>query len=165
MISQQTIFSGNKVVFDAMIIINSHGLLALSKLAGWAKGEIVIEKHIRKEAQYSKAGQIDLTTFTQDGSIIEDKIFGREQEKLFYQYLKNSIGKVKIHTGEAACLALAISKGYGLASDEKVVREEFQRKCPDKICVNSWSITDKAVSFGLLTKQEAENLKKGFFYV
>ena len=163
--SGNTIFNGNKVVFDAMVIINFHGLLALDKLISWAKGEIVIEQHIKKEVKFSKAGPIDLTQYLKDSSVIEEEISGQEQEELFYQYFKSTIGKTKIDAGEAACLALAINKGYGLASDERAVREEFKRKCSKKICVSSWMIVDKAAGLGLLGAQEAEDLKKGFFYV
>jgi len=162
---QQTIFSGNKVVFDAMIIINFHGLLALDKLINWARGEIVIERKVMKETQHSQAGPIDLSSYLQDNSIASEEITGQQQEQLFYYYLKHPIDKKIIHVGEAACLALAIGKGYGLASDEKVVREEFKRKCPDKICVSSWMIVDKAVALGFLNVQEGGGLKKGFFYV
>lgn len=163
--SKKTIFNGNKVVFDAMVIINFHGLLALEKLISWVKSEMVVESHVKQEAQYSQAGSIDLTQYIQDGSVIEEEISGQEQEELFYHYLKSALGKTKIHAGEAACLALAISKGYGLASDEKAVREEFKRKCSDKICMSSWMIVDKAIERGMISAQDGQGLKKGFFYV
>lgn len=163
--SGNTIFNGNKVVFDAMVIINFHGLLELDKLISWAKGEIVIEQHIKKEIKFSKAGPIDLTQYIKDGSVIEEEISGQAQEQLFYKYFESTVGKTKIDAGEAACLTLAISKRYGLASDERAVREEFKSMCPNKICVSSWMIVDKAASLGLLGGQEAEDLKDGFFYV
>lgn len=161
----KTIFDGNLVVIDAMVIINFHGLLAFEKFIAWAKKEMVVEKRVRREAKSSLAGPIDLTPYIDDKSIIEEEIAGDEQEKLFYRYLTRQIGKTRIHEADAACLALAISKGYGLASDEKVLREEFKAKCPTKICVNSWGIVDKANKLGLISNEEAENLKKGFFFV
>lgn len=163
--SSKTIFDGNKVVFDAMVIINFHGLLALDKLVSWAKGEIIIEKYLReKEILHSMAGQIDLAEYIKNGSIIEDGITSQEQSQIVYYYLKTSIGKTIIHKGEAICLALAIDQGYGFASDEKAIRDEFKRKCPGKICVSSWMIVDKAASLGLIGDQGAAGLKKGFFY-
>jgi len=161
----QTIFDGNIVVIDAMVIINFHGLLALEKLINWAKKELVVEKRIRAEAKSSLAGQIDLTPHIEDQSIAEEEILGEEQEKLFCYYFNRQIGKTRIHEADAACLALAISKGYGLASDEKALRDEFKTKCPHKICIHSWGIVDKAYKLGLIEKEEAEGLKKGFYYV
>lgn len=164
--SSKTIFNGEKVVFDAMVIINFHGLLALDKLINWAKGEIIIEKYLKeKEILHSMAGAIELVAYIQNGSIIEDEIISQNQSQLLYYYLKTPIGKTRIHKGEAICLALAIDQGYGLASDEKSVREEFKRKCPGKICVSSWMIVDKAVQSGLINDQDAGGLKKGLFYI
>ena len=163
--SQPTIFNGGLVVIDAMVIINFHGLLALDKLASWAKGEMVIERRVKDEARRSLAGPIDLTPFIRDNSIIEEEIEGKEQEGLFYHYFNRQIGKTIIHEADAACLALAISKGYGLASDERIIRSEFQRRCPNKICIHSWGIVDKANDLGLIDKHEAEGLKKGIYYM
>jgi predicted nucleic acid-binding protein len=160
----RTLFNNNFVVVDAMVIINFHGLLALDKLLNWARGEIVVEKLVKREAAFSKAGRIFLDPYIQNNLIIEDEI-GDEQKELFYHYIANDIQGIKIHEAEAACLALAISKGYGLASDEKVVREEFEKKCSNQICVHSWSIVDKACSLGFIKLQEAIDLKKGLYYV
>jgi len=160
-----TIFNGNLVVVDAMILINFHGLLALEKLMTWTRNEIVIERRVKNEARFSKAGKIDLSPYIQNASIIEKEIEGPEQEELFYYYFNRTLGKTKIHEAEAACLALAISKGYGLACDEKVVRDEFRRRCVGKICIHSWGIVDKANELGFIEKEEADYLKKGLYYV
>ena len=163
--SPSTLFNGALVVVDAMVIINFHGLLALEKLINWAKGELVIEKLVKNETQFSMAGEIDLAPYIQKRLIIEDEIVGKEQEDLFYHYVSNKLGEAVIHAAEAACLALAISKGYGLACDEKAVRDEFKKKCPNRICIHSWGMVDKARDLGFIGQQEAEDLKEGFYYV
>lgn len=160
----QTLFNSNLVVVDAMIIINFHELLALEKLIKWACREMVIEQRVKNEAQRSRAGLIDLTSYIQNGSIIEEKIEGEEQESLFYQYFNSQIGETTIHEGDAACLALAISKGYGLACDEKAILFEFKRRCPGKICITSMGIVKKAEEIELINSQEAADLKKGLLY-
>jgi len=160
-----TVFNGNFVVVDTMVIINFHALLALEKLINWARGEIVIERRVKIEADSSLAGKIDLEPYIQNNLVIEEEIRGEEQEELFYHYFSRRPGKTVMHKGEAACLALAISKGYGLACDEKAVRDEFRKKCPDRICIHSWGIVDKANDLGLVEENEAKWLKKGFYYV
>lgn len=160
-----TLFNRNKVVFDAMVIINFHGLIMLDKLIGWAPQEIVIEKSIKKEASHSINGPIDLEPYISSGAVIEEEIHGKEQEDLFYEYRNKKVGDAIIHAGEAACLALAISKGYGLASDELVVRNEFKSRCPSKICVHSWDIVTILLKLGYINQTEANALKKGLYYV
>ena len=160
-----TLFNGNKVVFDAMVIINFHGLIMLDKLIGWAPKEIVIEKSIRKEASHSMNGPIDLESYISSGTMIEEEIHGKDQEDLFYEYRNKRIGDATIHAGEAVCLALAISKGYGLASDELVIRNEFKSRCPGKTCVHSWDIVTILQKLGLINQTEADALKKGLYYI
>jgi len=163
--SPATLFNGNKVVFDAMVIINFHGLLMLDKLIGWAPQEVVIEKRIKKEANHSMNGQIDLEAYILSGAVSEEEIQGEEQEELFYRYCNQKIGTTTIHAGEAACLALAIGKGYGLASDEIAIRKEFKSRCPWKVCVHSWDIVSIMQKLGYISQSEADDLKKGIYYV
>ncbi|MBI4352454.1 MAG: hypothetical protein HY593_00860 [Candidatus Omnitrophica bacterium] len=163
--SRASLFNGNKIVFDAMVIINFHGLIMLDKLIGWAPKEIVIEKSIKKEARHSMNGPIDLEPYISSGAVIEEEIHGKEQEDLFYEYRNKKIGDAAVHAGEAACLALAISKGYGLASDELVVRNEFKSRCPSKTCVHSWNIVTILQKLGFINQAEAAALKKGLYYV
>jgi predicted nucleic acid-binding protein len=160
-----TLFNGNKVVFDAMVIINFHGLVMLDKLIGWSPQEIVVEKRIKKEASHSMNGPIDLEPYISSGAVLEEEIHGKEQENLFYKYCNQKIGNSTIHAGEAACLALAISKGYGLASDELVIRNEFKSRCPDKTCVHSWDIVIILQKLGYIDQSEANALEKGLHYV
>lgn len=164
MTSASTIFNGKRVAVDAMIIIKFHELLSLDKLIEWSRGEMVIESKVKNEVRFSKAGLIDLNPFIENNSIIEEVIEGEEQENLFYYYITDKIGETLFHEGEAACLALAISKGYGLACDEKLVRNEFKKKCPTQICTNSWGIVSKARKIGLISEEEAEDLSKGLHY-
>ena len=163
--SPATLFNGNKVVFDAMVIINFHGLVMLDKLIGWAPQEIIVEKRIKKEASHSMNGPIDIEPYISSGTVIEEEIHGKEQEDLFYEYRNKKIGDATIHAGEAACLALAISKGYGLASDELVIRNEFKSRCPSKTCVHSWDIVTILQKLGFINQTEANALKKGLYYV
>ncbi len=160
-----TLFNGNKIVFDTMVIINFHGLLMLDKLIGWAPQEIVIEKRTKKEANHSMNGPIDLESYISSGAVLEEEIQGKDQEELFYKYCNQKIGSTTIHAGEAACLALAISKSYGLACDELVIRNEFRSRCPAKTCVHSWDIVNIMLKLGYVSQSEANDLNKGIYYV
>jgi predicted nucleic acid-binding protein len=165
MVQQPTLFNGNKVVVDAMVIINYHGLLALDKLINWTSGELVVIDKVLREALYSRAGTIDLAPYIRNYSISIDAIIGQKQEEMFYAYCNSTLDGKTIHNGEAACLTLAISKGYGLACDEKCVRNEFSKRCPGKICIHSWGIVDRAVKLGFISSDDGQDLKRGFYYV
>ena len=160
-----TVFDGNKVVFDAMVIINFHGCRAFESLLDWAPGEIIVPTQVQQEAPESDDGLINWNTYITTGAVAVEDIEGAGAENIFYQYYENTIAGKTVHEGEAACLALAISQGYGLACDESVIRDEFSRCCPEKICVSSWMIVNKAVEKGLIDSDEADGLKKGFFYL
>ena len=118
-----------------------------------------------KEASHSMNGPIDLEPFISSGVVLEEEILGKEQEELFFKYCNKKIGSAIIHVGEAACLALAISKGYGLACDELVIRNEFQARCPGKTCVHSWDIVTIMHKLGYINQAEANILKEGIYYV
>jgi len=163
--SPGTLFDGSRIVLDAMIIINFHGLLMLDKIVSWSPREIVIEKRVRKEAQYSTNGVIDLAPYIEKGLVIEEEIEGKEQEDLFYYYKNRQVGKARIHEPDAACLALAISKGYGLASNERVILEEFRSRYPGKPCFSAWDIVTKAQRLGFISEKEAGDLKVGICYL
>jgi len=163
--NQPTLFKKQLVVFDAMVLINFHGLYAFDKLTAWTYGELVVESIVRSEADRSKAGSIDLQQYISNGAIIEKTLETVEHQTLFSYYLNKKIKGTTINKGEAACLALAISENFGIACDEFAVRYEFKRKCPNNVCTHSWDIVDKAVNLKLISKSEGEDLKKGFIYV
>jgi predicted nucleic acid-binding protein len=163
--NQLTLFNKQLVVFDAMVLINFHGLYAFDKLINWAYGDIVIEKRVKNETTYSKAGEIEYEQYIAKGAIIEKTLKTEKHKNLFSHYLNKKIKKKIIDKGEAACLALAISEDFGIASDEKVVRQEFSRRCPGSVCVHSWGIVDMAVSLKLISKRDGDDLKRGFYYV
>ena len=164
--NQLTLFNKKLVVFDAMVLINFHGLYAFDKLTTWTHGELVLEsKIIKVEANYSKAGEIDYEQYIAGGAIIEKVLETEEHQTLFSYYLNKKIKGTTINKGEAACLALAISENFGMASDEFAVRYEFKRKYPNNVCIHSWGIVDMAVNLKFISKREGEDLKRGFYYV
>jgi len=162
--NQETIFEENLVVVDAMVIIKFHALLVLDKLATvWAREELAITPQVEEEASFSKNGLIDLSSYIRNG-FIRKQALGDAEKELFLKYCREGIDKKLIHQGEASCLALAISKNYGLASDERIVREEFKRRCPGKICVHSWDIVRMARNLNLIQEKEADDLILGLYH-
>ena len=162
---RRTVFGGSRVVLDAMVIINFHNLLILDEfLAAWARGEVVVHQYVMAEAQRSAAGPLDWPTYLRQSLVFLEELCPGDETESFFSYCDGDISGTRIHKGEAACLALALSRGYGLACDERIVREEFNRRAPRAICINSWGIVRKAAEIGFITTGKRGDLLKGLFY-
>lgn len=160
-----SLFDGETVTPDAMVIINFANLRLLKLFIGWASGEIAITVPVLKEASYCMEGPIDLSGYIRKGMIVKETMSNAKEIKLFRKYLEEGIAGTQIHEGEASCLAVAMVKNYGLASDEKVVREEFARVMPDNLCLTSRVIIERAGNKGYLDDQEVHQYVKGLFYL
>jgi predicted nucleic acid-binding protein len=159
------LFGGRRVVLDAMVIINFHSLLILDKFfCAWAPGETVIHPFVRHEVRYSRAGLIQLARYFTEKLVLEEDLTTVEQKELFFQYCEKGTNGTQIHRGEAASLALALSRRYGLACDERVVREEFKKKAPGRVCLSSWGVVRRVSELGFITERERDDLQKGLFY-
>ncbi len=159
-----TLFGGRPVAADAMVIINFHGLLILDKfLRVWAPGQVVVHPYVRNEAQWSQNGEIPWPALLERAAVREE-VLESAGEQLFFQYFGSSLSGAAIHKGEAACLALSLSRQYGLLCDERVVRDEFARRAPGLICLNSWGVVDEAARLGFITENEKDDLRRGLLY-
>lgn len=147
-----------------MVFINFHGLLLLEDLLAWAPGEIILTPAVKKEAFKSKAGYIPWTEYIDAGRVIYYPMISTREQKLFADYINREISGTVIHEGEASVLAVAIIGRYGLASDERVVREEYQR-VTGKPGLHSWDIVELAVGKGFLSGEKVKWIKKGLHYV
>ena len=159
------LFNGEIVTSDAMIIINFANLRLLSSFLSWASGEIAITVAVLREAEYCMEGPIDLSGYIKKGTIIKESMSNTKEIGLFQKYLEEGVSGTQIHEGEASCLAVAIVNNYGLASDEKVVREEFARVLPNNLCLTSRMIIERAGDKDCLGKQEVREYVRGLFYL
>ncbi|NQS89585.1 hypothetical protein HQ584_07350 [Patescibacteria group bacterium] len=160
-----SLFEGEIVTPDAMVIINFANLRLLTSFINWASGEIAITVPVLREARYFLEGPIDLSGYIKKEMIIKEPISTAKEIELFRKYLEEGISGTQIHEGEASCLAVAIVNNYGLASDEKVVREEFVRVMPNNLCLTSRMIIERAGNKGYLNNQKVCQYVKGLFYL
>ena len=159
------LFDGEIVTLDAMIIIHLADLRLLNSFFSWASGEIAITVAVLREAEYHKEGPIDLSESIKKGMIIKESMSDSKEIRLFQKYLEEGISGTQIHDGEASCLAVAIVNNYGLASDEKVVREEFARVLPNNLCLTSRMIIERAGDRDYLVKQQVREYVRGLLYL
>lgn len=158
---KKTLFSGQTVVIDTMIIIHFFNLAAFQDLVNWAKGEIIVEKRVQNEADYSKFGAIDLNSYFEEKSLLSAELKEGQQEDMFLEYFMGGVNGKKIHEGESACLALALCDGHGLVCDEKEIRAEFNKKTTNTICLNSWGIVKRAKDLGIISQAKKDDLISG----
>jgi len=159
------LFEGEIVTPDAMVIIHLADLRLLSSFLTWASGEIAMTVAVLREARYHKEGPIDLSGYIEKGMIIRESMSDTREIGLFQEYLERGISGTQIHEGEASCLAVAIVNNYGLASDEKVVREEFARVLPNNLCLTSRMIIEGVGDKDYLGKQEVRQYVRGLSYL
>jgi len=159
------LFDGEIVTLDAMIIIHLADLRLLSSFLSWASSEIAITVAVLREAEYHKEGPIDLSESIKKGMIIKESMSDTKEIGLFQKYLEEGVSGTQIHDGEASCLAVAIVNNYGLASDEKAVREEFARVAPNNLCLTSRMIIERAEDKDYLGKQEVREYVRGLLYL
>lgn len=159
------LFNGEIITLDAMVIIHFADLRLLNSFLSWASGEIAITVAVLREADYHKEGPIDLSGYIKKGMIIKESMSNTKEIGLFQKYLEEGVSGTQIHDGEASCLAVAIVNNYGLASDEKVVREEFARVVPNNLCLTSRLIIERAGDKDYLGKQEVREYVRGLLYL
>lgn len=160
-----SLFDGKIVVFDAMVIINFGNLRLVDSVIKWASGEVAVTISVLREADRCKGKRINLSHYIAKGMIIEEKMADSNERSLFEKYLQSTISGKSIHEGEASCLAVAINKNYGLACDEREVREEFGRIKPNSLCLTSRMILEQARDKCYLTEEDTELYIRGLYYM
>jgi len=160
-----SLFNGEIVTVDAMVIINFANLRLLDSFVKWASGEIVVTVSVLNEAKFCMEGPIDLSGYIKKGMVIKEPLADIKEIALFQKYLHSELDGKIIHEGEASCLAVAINKNYGLASDESVVRKEFTRVMPNNLCLTSRMIIERAGDRGYLTSKEVRQYVKGLYFL
>jgi len=159
------LFDGEVVTLDAMIIIHLADLRLLNSFLSWASGETAITVAVLREAEYHKEGPINLSESIKKGMIIKESMSDAKEIGLFQKYLEEGVSGTEMDEVEASCLAVAIVNNYGLASDEKVVREEFARVLPNNLCLTSRMIIERAGDKDYLGKQQVRQYVRGLLYL
>lgn len=141
------------VVTDANVIINFIHIGQLELLARLPGMRFVIPEHVVAEV-HEPAQAAELHDFIESGGLERTRIT-EPAELERYAELSETLGK-----GESACLALAESRGWSLASDE---RRKFRRTVVEKIGEESLLTTPglivRAIRGGLATVAEADRWK------
>lgn len=159
------LFDGKVVTLDAMIIIHLVDLRLLNSFFSWASGETAVTAAVLREAEYHKERPIDLSESVKKGIIIKESMSDTKEIGLFQKYFQEGASGTEMHEGEASCLAVAIVNNYGLASDEKAVREEFARVLPNNLCLTSRMIIERAGDRDYLGKQQVREYVRGLLYL
>lgn len=138
------------VVTDANVLINLMHVTRLELCARLPGHEFVVPDHVREEI--TDAGQ--RSTFEQAvarGIFRIEAITGIESVMLFAE-LTLHLGR-----GEAACLAIAVERGWSIASDEK---RRFLREAESRIgrarILRTHDLYVLALRAGVLTVEEAD---------
>lgn len=138
------------VVTDANILINLihiDRLVLLGQLTGF---EFVVPPEVIQEINEAQQAVVVATALSE--GIFKEEALVEIPALSLYAELVTSLGK-----GEAACLGLAVTKGWMIASDE---RKKFRREVPDRIgpdrLLNTPGLLLLAIRLGVLSIGDAD---------
>jgi predicted nucleic acid-binding protein len=141
------------VVTDSNILINLAHISRLNLLEQLPPFSFVVPQEVVKEI--TDVAQSELVQGAiSSGSLEEVQLDGIPELRIYAQLVRT------LGSGEAACLALAESRGWLIASDEKrkFHREAIVRLGQDRI-INTAGILLKAIRLNVLTVDEADEAK------
>jgi predicted nucleic acid-binding protein len=138
------------VVTDANVLINLMHVDRLPLLGGLRGYEFVVPDHVRTEiTQPAQVGMLDDAAAR--GFLRFESVTDLAALTLFAE-LVACIGR-----GEAACLALAVAKGWMIASDEKRrFRREVEARLGTDRILRTQDLFVLALEAGLITVQQAD---------
>jgi predicted nucleic acid-binding protein len=141
------------VVTDSSVVINLHHTSHLGLLRALPTFQFVIPEEVIAEITEPTQAEI-LSQLIADGSL-ERVCLENPEELSFFADLSNRLG-----LGESACLAIAQSRGWLVACDEKRI---FLREAKDRLgnarIMNTPGIYVLFIHAGLLTVEEADEAK------
>jgi predicted nucleic acid-binding protein len=138
------------VVADANVLINLLHAARLEKCCHVPGLELVVPNHVWEEISYP-AERAALDDALVRGILRIEVITDPQAVELFAELI------VHLGRGESACLAIAVEKGWMVASDEKrrFRREARARIGPDRL-LGTPELLVLAIQAGLLTIEEAD---------
>jgi predicted nucleic acid-binding protein len=141
------------VVTDANVLINLihvEVLPLLGRLPGYEF--VVVDEALAEITAGEQAGM--LASALNEGALRRESLAGIEMLTLFAE-LTRIMGR-----GEAASLALAATRGWLVASDEKrVFRREVQARLSENHLLTTPGVFVLAIRAGLLSVEEADRIK------
>lgn len=141
------------VVSDANVLINLAHVDRLDLCGSLEELEFVVPEEVI--AEVSRPDQAAILQRALDAGHMERVVICDPAEIALYAELRDSVGR-----GEAACLALARSRGWLVASDERgrflrIAREQLG----ERRLLNTPGILVLAIRAGHLTVEEADQMK------
>jgi len=138
------------VVTDANVLINLMHVKRLSLLGGLAGYEFVVPDHVR--AEITEPAQVEmLDEAASRGFLRIESVTDLGALTLFAELVAH------LDRGEAACLALAVTRGWMVASDE---RRRFRREAETRLAAGSILRTQDlfvlAIRESLITIEQAD---------
>ncbi|MBI4611949.1 MAG: hypothetical protein HY726_23410 [Candidatus Rokubacteria bacterium] len=142
------------VVTESSFLINFLAVDHMDILAGLRQFKFYVLDHVRAEIQYPDQ-QARLQAAVAAGIVSELEITER-QEILLYDEFRKFLGD-----GESACLAVAVSRRWVIAADEKGrFRRELFERLGEQYLLDTPGALVAAIRCGLITIPEAEELRE-----
>jgi len=142
------------VVLDATAVIHLAGADRLDVLGAIGDHDFVVPDQVVEEVTYpEQAGALNRAL---EAGHLRRESSTDPAEVALYADLRQRMGK-----GEAACLAMAASRGWMLASDDRgrAFRRMARERIRDEDLIDTIEIVDMAREHGLLSADEAARIE------
>jgi predicted nucleic acid-binding protein len=141
-----------RVVLDACMLINCL-IVSRAELLGEMTGyTFYVPNHVVAEIT-NETVQRDLHEALKEDILREIEITDTIEIATYARYLP------RFGDGEAACMAIAINRGWVVGSDDKVVKKEMQKKLGADSILDTPSLILHALRLDLLSVTEADEIK------
>ncbi len=140
------------VAVDTNVLINLMHVGRLAVLGDLRGYRFVVPREVESEIREDEQARALQQAFA-EGWIGRVEWQTTEELALFAEFAK------RVGTGEAACLAFACARGWGVASDDRRFRRLAEERIGRKRLWNTPGIFVLAIRQGLLTVEEADTAK------
>ena len=141
---------------DASVLINLIQAGRLDLLSQVDRWRFVVPEDAASEVLYPDQVEV-MDAAREDGSLVTESITDIDELTLFAE-LRQRMGR-----GEAACLALAATRGWAIASDDRgrAFRRLVRERLGEGRLIETEEIIRVALEEGIVSSEEAERLFQG----
>ncbi len=157
------------VIADASVFLNFAFVRKLDLLVSWFNQKIAVTSIVKEEVfkvsiQKPEFGpNLNLEKYIAEKRLIFENMDSSQETIKYYGYVNRKFGNKIFNDGESSCLAVALTKKYGLICDERQVLDEFlEEKKFEAPAWTSKQVVASALREKLISKTEADEIYLGF---
>ncbi|MBI4248503.1 MAG: hypothetical protein HY611_03285 [Elusimicrobia bacterium] len=143
------------VALDATVIINLIDMGQIGILPKLREFEFWVPNHVKSEV-HRRNHRLQLRTALRARWITELEIVDLAEIELYAEY------RSRFGQGESACMAVARTRGWSVASDDRAVKRDATRTLGAERLLDTKGLLEAAVRAGILDQEDFEKICNSF---